>query len=130
MAMLNGCTAYDTIAIYSCAELQDTITDTVSISPDVFVFYIPNAFTPDADQYNPYFKVCWSGSLPKFFELEVFNRWGELVFKTSDPNFGWDGTSALSGQFAPDGLYTWKLTIGLSSVKEHRVYSGHVSLLR
>jgi gliding motility-associated-like protein len=130
MASLNGCTAFDTIAIYSCAELQDTTTDTVSISPDVFVFYIPNAFTPDADQYNPYFKVCWSGSLPKFFEFEVFNRWGELVFKTSDPNFGWDGTSALNGQFAPDGLYTWKLTIGLSSVKEHRVYSGHVSLLR
>lgn len=130
LATLNGCTAFDTIAIYSCAEIQDTTVDTTVVVPDVFVFYIPNAFTPDADQFNPYFRVCWSGALPKFYEFEIFNRWGERVFQSSDPNFGWDGTSDLSGQFAPDGIYTWKLTIGLVSVKEHRVYSGHLNLLR
>jgi len=52
--------------------------------------YVPSAFTPNGDGMNDVFKVVARG-IGKF-NLQVHNRWGELVFETEDPNSGWDGT--------------------------------------
>jgi gliding motility-associated-like protein len=54
-------------------------------------FLMPNAFTPNGDGLNDCFGVKHWGQVSNL-KLEVFNRWGQLVFSTTDPNHCWDGT--------------------------------------
>jgi gliding motility-associated-like protein len=53
--------------------------------------YIPTAFTPDGNGRNDIFKPAVSGIISKY-ELTVYNRWGQLLFKTNNPQIGWNGT--------------------------------------
>jgi gliding motility-associated-like protein len=79
--------------------------DTVNIkvfktAPDIFV---PNAFTPDLES-NPVFRPIPVGiSTLRYFR--IFNRWGQLVFSTSQSGKGWDGT--VSGKLQNAGTYAW-----------------------
>lgn len=130
MATNGNCVAYDTAFVYACAQALIDTTDTSQVLPEPYVFYVPNAFTPDADQFNQYFQVVWSGTLPKSFELSVYNRWGECIFLTNDPSAYWDGASTLDGHLAPDGLYLWKLALSFSKNEDAQVFSGHLNLLR
>jgi len=75
------------------------VTVAVNAKYDLFV---PNVFTPNNDNVNDAFKVKVFGNII-LFQLRVYNRYGQLVFSTTDPNKGWDGTvnriSADSGTF-------------------------------
>jgi gliding motility-associated-like protein len=51
--------------------------------------YIPNTFTPNHDGLNDRFLAYGDGIMT--FDMKIFNRWGELIFETSDPTWGWDG---------------------------------------
>jgi gliding motility-associated-like protein len=62
------------------------------------------------------------------YELEVFNRWGEIVFSTTSTEEGWDGT--YKGIACKEGMYSWKITYKTSSSDEKREQLGHVNLLR
>lgn len=91
------------------------------------IFYVPNSFTPDGNEVNNIFSVV----LPEDarineFELMIYNRWGELVFESSDRYQGWDGT--YRGQLVKDGTYTWQLH--LEDGRTEAEYTGHVSLIR
>ena len=55
-----------------------------------YAIYAPNAFSPDGDGLNDFFKVSGQGIID--FEMEIFNRWGQMVFKSSNINEKWDGT--------------------------------------
>ena len=90
-----------------------------------FSIYLPNAFTPDGDQYNNTFSAIGTGV--DRFELNVFNRWGELIFESNDMQVGWDGT--YQGQPVQDGVYTWALTVQSSEGINYQ-YTGHVALIR
>ncbi|MBC9813635.1 gliding motility-associated C-terminal domain-containing protein [Crocinitomicaceae bacterium CZZ-1] len=99
-------------------------------SDDVWIFFeplifVPNTFTPDGDEFNNVFKV--RGGNIREFELNIFNRWGQLIFTSNDMAIGWDGT--YDGNLCQDGTYTWKLSYkDLRDKKYERV--GHVNLLR
>ena len=69
--------------------------------------YFPNAFTPDGDGLNDVFKV--EGKFVKSIELEIYNRWGELIFRTTDIKNGWDGQA--KGRVAPTGTYIYKALV-------------------
>ena len=109
----------------------DTALQTIRIW-DELLFYIPNAFTPNGDEYNNAFRpVFGSGYNPKDYSLKVYNRWGELVFESLDLSFGWDGT--YNGNMAQTGIYSWIMTLREDKEVLHNskdVYSGSVSLLR
>ena len=93
------------------------------------IYYVPNTFTPDGDQYNQTFKpIFTSGYDPYNFTILIFNRWGEIIWESHDDKIGWDGT--YGGQVMADGLYSWKITYQLSADDEPRVISGLVNLLR
>ena len=65
----------------------------VTYEPGCFprgVIYIPNAFTPNGDNVNDYFRP--QGDEFEKFEYQIFNRWGELVFNGDDKDSGWDGS--------------------------------------
>ncbi|MDX1444982.1 gliding motility-associated C-terminal domain-containing protein [Lishizhenia sp.] len=89
------------------------------------IVYVPNTFTPDNDAHNNLFKV--EASNVKDFELLIFNRWGELIYKMTDPNDTWDGT--YNGVVCKDGTYVWKMTY--KSIRgEQTVQTGHINLLK
>lgn len=101
---------------------------TIQIKGDV-VFYIPNSFTPDGDEYNNMFTpVFTSGFDPANFEMNIYNRWGEVVFQTFDARKGWDGY--IDFKRCPIGTYTYKILYKLPSTDEYRVVNGHVNLVR
>jgi len=81
----------------------ETFTDTVTI----FVIpYIPTAFTPNGDGLNDKFFIL--GLPPENitkFNLQIFDRWGQVIFSTNDIREGWDGT--FKGADCPDGVYPW-----------------------
>lgn len=106
----------------------DTANLTLIIEEDI-VFYVPNAFTPEGDEFNPVFQpIMTSGIDPTSYTLQIFNRWGALVFETNDINDFWDGT--FKGEICPDGTYTWKIRFGSKYNGDYFEYVGHVSLLR
>ena len=80
------------IEIYTACEKGPTNEiDTVKI-------FIPNVFTPNGDDKNEVFKPIISGKL-KEYKLEIFNRWGEDIFSTTDPSKGWNGGNSTTGVF-------------------------------
>lgn len=106
----------------------DTMWRTVPIVSDI-VSYVPNAFTPDGDEYNNTFLPVLSGAFdPYHYSLMIYNRWGELLFETKDPAVGWDGSYA--GQIAEHGTYIWAIAIKHRDTDEKKLLSGHVSLIR
>jgi len=70
-------------------------------------FYLPKAFTPNADGLNDVFIPKASGFAEDGFEMRIFDRWGHEVFFSNDWNKGWDGT--VNGRPVPVDLYVCKV---------------------
>ncbi len=68
--------------------------------------FVPNAFSPNNDGLNDYFKPLGIGI--EFYELYIYDRWGGLVTEIKSNNEGWDGRFS-NGSLAPDGIYLYKL---------------------
>jgi gliding motility-associated-like protein len=95
------------------------------------IFYIPNTFTPDGDNYNQTFKpIFTSGFDPYNFEMYIFNRWGEILFETNDVKMGWDGSYGVDGRDVQEGTYTYKIIYKNPKVDERKIVVGHVTLIR
>jgi gliding motility-associated-like protein len=95
------------------------------------VYYIPNAFTPDGDQFNQNFKpVFTSGFDPFDYNLKIFNRWGELIFESMNHEIGWDGTYKATEGTCPDGVYVWMIEFKTTSTDARKKIQGHVILMK
>jgi gliding motility-associated-like protein len=95
------------------------------------IFYIPNTFTPDGDNYNQTFKPIFTAGFDPFnFEMFIFNRWGEIIFETHDVNVGWDGSYSIDGRGVNDGTYTYKIIYKNPKVDERKIVVGHLTLIR
>jgi gliding motility-associated-like protein len=90
------------INTYDC---PDTSRAMVRINPETLVF-IPTAFTPNGDGENELFRGTAVGI--KEYELIIFNRWGEVMFQSTDPTEGWDGNHP-NGKEAIEGVYAWSV---------------------
>jgi gliding motility-associated-like protein len=107
---------------------KDTATATIEITPDMGV-YIPNAFTPDGNGRNDIFMPYGYGINEDKYKMEVFDRWGELIFSSTTFRKGWDGTVKGTSQIAQDGVYIYKIMItDLENNKKN--YVGHVTLIK
>ena len=113
------------------AETEFGCLDTVSrIFNTPLLFYVPNTFTPDGDEYNNTFIPVFSNkNKVESIHLLIYNRWGEIVFESENIDFGWDGT--YKNRKAQDGTYTWELIFTDNSCigKKEHLY-GHVNLIR
>lgn len=70
--------------------------------------YAPTAFSPNGDGINEVFSVLVAGNIPPvWYQLDIFDRWGKLIYQTNDQSIGWDGT--LNGQPVPEGAYAWQV---------------------
>lgn len=119
-----------TLTAYSSAGCQHTVTQIVIVREEL-IFYVPNAFTPDNDQYNETFKPVFTQGFDPFnknYQLLIFNRWGEILFESFDYEVGWDGT--FGGKRVQDGVYIWKITLKRTGVDDRETHTGHVTLIR
>jgi gliding motility-associated-like protein len=118
-------TYYVTLIAKSYLGCTDTVTREVVILPEVII-YAPNAFTPDGDEFNQTWRVYIEGIDEFDFELQIFNRWGEVIWESHDPVAAWDGT--YNGQPVQQGTYTWLIrTRELISDKKY-VWNGTIYL--
>jgi len=83
------------------SEGKDTIHIKVFNEPDIFV---PSAFTPNNDGRNDILKAIMPG-IKQFLTFRIYNRWGEKVFESYNPDYGWDGKS--NNKVPQPGVYVW-----------------------
>lgn len=121
-----------TIQLIAISDLgcRDTAWTTIEIQ-EALVFYVPNTFTPDGDQYNQQFKpIFTSGYDPFDYHLMIFNRWGEVVFESYDAEYGWPGNYGQGNGICQDGTYIWKIEFKTSFSDARKMYTGSVNLMR
>ena len=92
------------------------------------LLYAPNTFTPDGDKFNQTWKVFAVGLDPEKFELQLFNRWGEMVFQTKDVNEGWD--AIYKGKEVQEGTFNWSVFAGNKYDDNKYIYRGSVNVIR
>ena len=107
---------------------QDSITLNVTVDPHLLVF-VPNAFTPDNDGLNDAFFPVFSMDVTEYSFL-IFDRWGEIVFSSDNPQEVWIGQVQQGGHFAQDGVYSYRLVLKDAATQELHKYLGHVTLIR
>lgn len=102
-----------------------------SADAECFIYRLPNVFTPGQDDKNDVFK-----SFPYRFvesvDMQIFNRWGELVYWTADPDILWKGINQTSNEECSDGTYFYVCTVNevcLGGI-EPRVIKGFITLIR
>ena len=83
---------------------RDTSIQFIDITP-VVKYFLPNAFTPNADSVNDTFRGIGILEGAENFEMSIWNRWGEMVFQTGDPDEGWNGRKFNTEQDSPAGVY-------------------------
>ena len=128
----NGENEEITVTLVAASNLgcTDTTEFLIEFDPGL-TYYIPNSFTPDGDQYNQVFLPIFTyGIDPSNYSLEIYNRWGELIFESKNPAIGWDGTYSTNGIQCQNGSYLYKITIKVPSRDERKVFEGHVNLIR
>ena len=97
---------------------------------DVLFTYIPNAFTPDGDDVNDMWWPTANIPVRSNFELLVFDRWGQVVFSTSDPYEPWQGRHQNSGEVLKSDVYPYRLLFGIQNTETRREILGYVTLMK
>lgn len=105
---------------------SDTMIHSVEVIGSYTVF-VPNAFTPDGNDRNNNFRPIMTDVVPDNYEFLIFNRWGEVIYRTNILEGEWDGN--FQGESVKDGVYIWKVFVTDNVGLEHELM-GHVTLLR
>ncbi|TAH25743.1 MAG: gliding motility-associated C-terminal domain-containing protein [Cytophagales bacterium] len=131
----NGSTT-DTLTVSSGGEYKVTLVEGNCKSSDSVIIlaacppriFLPKAFSPNNDGYNDSLQVL--GDHFKNLKLRIYNRWGEVVFESTDKNKFWDGT--YNGVIMPQGVYPWQLSYQSDFPKEkNKEYTldGSISII-
>jgi len=105
----------------------DTVERVLSVNSDI-IFYAPNAFTPDGDEFNQTWKFYVSGIDVYNFELMIFDRWGEIIWETHDPNSAWDGT--YNGKVVQAGAYSWIARVKDIYSDSKKTFNGVINIFK
>jgi gliding motility-associated-like protein len=98
---------------------------------DELIYYVPNTFTPNGDDFNNTFKaVFYSGYQEDDFQMLIFNRWGQLIFESHDSSKGWNGRYGVDGELCSDGMYIWKIHFKETNIDKEHIITGHVLLTK
>ena len=116
-----------------CLEVADELNcaanhcQTIALEEGITA-YAPNAFTPDQDGRNDAWSMVCSDAV-KAFELHIFDRWGKLVFETTDKEDVWIGDVAGGTHFAANGIYFYRAVLRGENY-EVRSLEGSIALIR
>lgn len=116
-----------TLVATSAIGCTDTIVLNLIVENDL-LFFAPNTFTPDDDEFNQ----TWSFIIKNLdlydFHLMIYNRWGEIIWETYDTEAAWDGTK--NGRMVQSGTYVWVATWKNKNDDGKQVYNGYINLIR
>jgi gliding motility-associated-like protein len=110
------------------------LTDTINIKLENCVeqclIAFPTGFSPESSSgFNDVLKIITTCEMGfDFFEMKIFNRWGELVFITNDPKIGWNG--AYKNEKAPIGSYIYNIEFKKLNGKRIEFLNGNVTLIK
>lgn len=122
--VVNSPGVYSVIATNSCGSTTDSIL--VTYEECFCILFVPNSFTPDNDNLNETFGAVADCPLSKY-QLQIFDRWGEVIFESNDINTQWDAT--YRGRPVQDGIYTYKIWYSSEFVVDDLIH-GHVVVIR
>jgi gliding motility-associated-like protein len=97
------------------------------VSP--LLVYAPNTFTPNQDNINDVFRIYLS-DVPLEYELNIYNRYGQAIFSSINPEQVWTGNMQESEYYTCDGVYHWVLKLKAKGEVEAEEYRGYVQLIR
>jgi len=112
-------------------ENQNGCSDTVSgtqIVEGEYALFLPNSFTPNGDGMNDNFYPVGDKISVENYSFKIFNRWGEMVFNTTDFGASWDGE--YKGSQVASDAYIWKIDLVDASSGETKNFNGYVLLTR
>lgn len=118
-----------TLSVENDWGCTDQISYTVYVQP-VFHFYIPNAFSPDGDGLNETFNGKGFGfdkNDPNAFNMKIYDRWGELIYESTDYAKGWDGTN--NGTPLKPDAFVYKFYI-IDLTNDPHEFRGTVTLVK
>lgn len=109
---------------------QDEVTELLRIGSE-YNMYVPNSFTPNGDGQNDVFAPRGIGMVEDNYTLQIYDRWGGLIFESNSLTQPWDGRYQGTTEMAQNGIYIWKIISkdGTDDSKSHQ-YTGTVNLLR
>jgi len=112
---------------------KDTVYAKIKVL-EQYTFYAPTAFSPDGNGVNDYFFIMAHSILPDNFILEIYDRWGEIIWSTtkfypdSERSEAWDG-KVKNGKIAPVGSYTWRCVFKDTHNRLHEE-TGVINIIR
>ena len=113
---------------YSPLGCVDSFATVIQVNEEV-IYYIPNTFTPDGDEFNQTFQPIFTAGFDPFdWTIRIYNRWGQVIFESNDPEQGWDGT--YNGKLVQDGTYVWTVEYKTIASDERRTDTGHVNVTK
>jgi gliding motility-associated-like protein len=114
---------YDPIT--GCSNL---IQQEIYVKPQVRI-YLPNVFSPNFDGINDEFKAFGDIPILQDYKIQIFSRWGNTVFTSTDPLIGWDGSLNKSNVAAPKDTYIYMISY-TDNKGEKQYFSGTIQLMR
>ena len=124
IAVLNAGTYSLQVTDTNGCKVSESMVVTDSTCPEYV--YLPSAFTPNNDGRNDIFRPIFAGAASEF-RFAVYDRWGRVMFETTTPYAGWDGTTG--GREQPAGVYVWVCVYRLYGQPE-KMQRGTVMLIR
>ncbi|MFH1319264.1 MAG: PKD domain-containing protein [Bacteroidota bacterium] len=122
-----------TLTVETDSGCPDTYIDSITLNPE-YTFFVPNAFTPNEDtrDRNEYFLPIGLSIDNEDFEMYIFDRWGDMIFKYTgsyDGWDGWDGRANNGNKVVQQDVYVWLIKT-LDSNGDMHEYLGHVTVIR
>ena len=116
---------YTVVAQNGCGK--DTLTATVNLTACSCQLLLPNAFTPDGDGRNDSFRPLHACEMTEF-QMVIYDRLGEMVYRSNSPDTGWDGT--FRGSRVPSGSFIWMVHYFNTATKQPVFKKGSVLVIR
>ena len=119
-----------TLHVTTTKSCENDITQLLRIGGEYNIF-VPNSFTPNGDGQNDVFAPRAVGMDLSKYSLIIYDRWGGIVFESTDLNQPWDGRVQGSTKMAQNGVYVWRIIAHEATDEgEGHIYKGTVNLIR
>ena len=109
------------------AELYSQDTSKQVIEEEVLIGSPNNVFSPVKDGSVYFSPLSNNMEIIGSYHLIIFNRWGEIIFESSDPKVGWNGI--FKEKLVQDGVYVWQVSYENEAGEEKKV-NGHITVLK
>lgn len=121
VANINKTGCYYVTALDSIIYNNESVPSNIVCIDNCPIYFLPNVFSPNGDGMNDLFIPLNPYRYVDSIDLTIYNRWGNVLFTTNDPDINWDGTVAGSGNIVSEGVYYFickVYTIRLNGIEE------------